>query len=199
MIPSRLRFACWGLVTWASVFLLTTIEANGPVNVAGDRSVFVSRPNVPYDDLMFMQGMEGEGTAVIKIDNGRIATVRMAKSTGNAYLDARAIAWIQARWQPSKGASGTFKMAVSFQLGKSDASYRRLDPIFNIGRTNGAQWQGKVAVTASNGKITKVGLLTGTGSKDLDQKAIDWVRMNCVAPRGFTGTSEIPLALRWRK
>jgi len=160
MITSRLRFACWGLVTWASVFLLTTTEANGAVNVAGDRSVFVSRPNVPYDDLMFLQGMEGEGT---------------------------------------KGASGTFKMAVSFQLGKSDASYRRLDPIFNIGRTNDAQWRGKVAVTASNGKITKVRLLTGTGSRDLDQKAIDWVRMNCVAPRGYTGTSELPLALRWRK
>ena len=182
--------------------LLSVLQVEGAPDPASDRRSFVSRPAVLYDDLMMMEKMEGEGRAVITVEDGRIADVRMSKSTGHPYLDARAIAWIRARWQPSSGMSGKFTLPVVFKLPKSSSvtqSYRRLDPMFDIGKARGAERQGKVAVTASNGKITKIRLLTSMGNRVLDQKAIDWIRTHWIAPRGYTGTTELPFSLRFEE
>jgi len=91
--------------------------ANGvPGGKGGQKGNFVSRPDPPYDNLMLTRKYQGTGRATITVSGGRITSVQLTQSTGNSYLDAKALAWVRSNWKPSPGSEGTFSFPVVFKL-----------------------------------------------------------------------------------
>jgi protein TonB len=82
----------------------------------GQKGGFIARPDPPYDNLMLTRKYQGTGRATLTVSGGRIVSVSLSQSTGNSYLDSKALAWIRARWKPAPGAEGTFTFPVVFRL-----------------------------------------------------------------------------------
>jgi TonB family protein len=82
----------------------------------GQKGGFASRPDPPYDNLMLTRKYQGTGRATLQVSGGRIISVQLSQSTGNSYLDAKALAWIRGNWKPAPGAQGTFTFPVIFRM-----------------------------------------------------------------------------------
>lgn len=83
-----------------------------PGGRGGQKGGFISRPDMPIDNMIVSRKYFGRGTARVVCANGSIVSVEMSKSIGFSYCDNKAVQWIRSRWKPAPGTNGTFSFPI---------------------------------------------------------------------------------------
>jgi TonB family protein len=92
--------------------------APGSLNLSAARVLALNAPRPEYPYEARRQKITGDGVALMSVDpgTGNVTGVRMAKSTGNAFLDNAAIAGFR-RWRFKPGSVSSVTCPVTFTLG----------------------------------------------------------------------------------